>query len=217
MPAHVRYLHGFASGPTSAKGAALGQALGGRCASYAIADLEGGDFTHLTIPAMRQRALAACPAEGRVLLVGSSLGGWLAADLAARRALPHLAGLLLIAPAFGFTARWAERLGEAGLAAWRRDGVRPFFHHGAQRELPLSVAFLDSCAAADPAPGPPGVPCVIVHGRQDETVPWTASLDYARAHAEVELHLVQGDHRLTEPRHAALIAHLALALLARAG
>ncbi|MCS6970523.1 MAG: YqiA/YcfP family alpha/beta fold hydrolase [Planctomycetota bacterium] len=216
MPVHVRYLHGFASGPNSGKGQQLGQALAGSVASYAVVDLEGGDFTHLTLEAMRARAIAACPSGAPLLLIGSSLGGWLAAELAARRALPNLAGLLLIAPAFGFTARWQERLGADGLAAWRREGYRLFFHHGAQRELPLAVAFLDSCAAADPCPGPPGRPCVIVHGREDETVPPRVALDYALAHPEVELHLVRGDHRLGQPQHIALLAHLARALIEQA-
>lgn len=206
---HVRYLHGFGSGPTSEKGRALGERLHGVCASYAIPDLEGGDFAGLTMEAMRDRALAACPVGVPVVLVGSSLGGYLAAWLAATRAVPSLAGLVLIAPAFGFTDRWADRLGADGVAAWRRDGSRPFFHHGRQRDLPLGSAFLASCERLPPVPGAPCAPCAIVHGRQDETVDHRASLAFAAAHPEVELHLIAGDHRLTEPRHADLIALVA--------
>lgn len=216
MLPHVRYLHGFASGPQSEKGAALGRALAGRCATFTVADLEAGDFPGLTMELMRDRAVAACPHDGRIVLVGSSLGGWLAAWLAAQRLVPGLAGILLIAPAFGFTTRWAERLGEAGVAAWRRDGSRPFFHYGAQRELALGVGFLHSCERLPEVPGDPAVPCAIIHGRGDETVDHRTSLAFAKAHAPVELHLVQGDHRLNESRHAALIAHLAIDLLARA-
>ncbi len=215
MPSHVRYLHGFGSGPRSEKGLELGRRLAGHCASFAIPDLEGGDFTHLTMEGMRLRAVASCPDGAPVVLIGSSLGGYLAASLAADRALPRLAGILLIAPAFGFTTRWGERLGADGVAAWRRDGSRPFFHYGEQRELPLGLAFLESCERLPEVPGAPAVPCVIVHGRGDETVDHRHSLAFAAANPAIELHLVQGDHRLNEPRHAELIALLARDLLAR--
>jgi surfactin synthase thioesterase subunit len=66
-------------------------------------------------------------------------------------------------------------------------------------------------------PGDPGVPAVAVHGREDETVDHRGSLAWAAAHPAVELHLVRGDHRLTEPRHTDLIALLARDLLARVG
>ena len=214
MLSHVRYLHGFGSGPQSEKGAALGRELAGICASYAVVDLEGGDFLGLTMEGMRERAIAACPNAGRTVLIGSSLGGYLAAWLAAERAVPGLAGILLIAPAFGFTTRWAERLGVDGVEAWRRDRQRTFFHFGAQRELPLGIGFLDSCERLPEVPGDPGVPCVIVHGRGDETVDHRHSLAFATAHPTVELHLVPGDHRLTEPRHTALITLAARQLLA---
>jgi pimeloyl-ACP methyl ester carboxylesterase len=215
MPAHVRYLHGFGSGPRTEKGAELGHRLAGACTSFAIADLEGGDFPGLTMTAMRDRAIAACPTDGPVVLVGSSLGGYLAAWLAASRALPNLAGIVLIAPAFGFTTRWAERLGAGAVEAWRRNGSLPFFHYGEQRELPLGAAFLASCEALPEVPGDPGVPCRIIHGRSDDTVPARVSLAFAAAYPAVELHLVQGDHRLNEPRHAELIAWMVRDLLGR--
>ncbi len=216
MLPHVRYLHGFGSGPRSEKGAALGLALAGSYASYAVCDLEGGDFRGLTMERMRERVIACCPHDGRTVLIGSSLGGYLAAWLAAGHAVPGLAGILLIAPAFGFTTRWAERLGVDGVAAWRRDGQLPFFHHGEQRELPLGIGFLQSCEVLPEEPGDPGVPCVIVHGRGDETVDHRRSLAFASAYPAVELHLVQGDHRLNDPRHLELITLATRDLLARA-
>jgi len=215
MLPHVRYLHGFGSGPRTEKGTELGRRLGSECASYGITDLEGGDFPGLTMDAMHARVLADCPRDGRVVLIGSSLGAYLAAWLAAERSLPNLAGIILIAPAFGFTTRWNERLGTDGVAAWRRDGSRPFFHYGAQRELPLGLAFLTSCERLPEMPGDPHVQCAIIHGRGDETVDHRHSLAYASAHPAVELHLVQGDHRLTEPRHTQLIELVARDLLAR--
>ena len=223
---HAIYLHGFGSGPLTAKGVALGQRLAGAVASYAIPDLEGGDFPSLTMDGILARAAAALralPDDGQpVLLIGSSLGGYVAAQLAAERRATRVGALLLIAPAFGFTTSWAERLGPSGIAAWRRDGSRPFFHFAAEKELPLGVAFYDSCLALPELPaqaldvhhGQP-LPVAIVHGRQDATVDHRMSVTYSTARARAELHLVEGDHRLTEQRHETLIAWCALDLLAR--
>jgi hypothetical protein len=218
---HALYLHGFGSGPATAKGTALGRRLAGALDSYAIPDLEAGDFFTLTmdrILARAEDAVAALPVDGApVLLIGSSLGGFSAALLAAQGRVARVAGLLLIAPAFGFPERWAEILGEQGLADWRRTGQRLFHHYAADRELPLGSAFLESCLALPSLPLPPEIPVVIVHGRRDETVDWRFSRRYADQDGNIEFHLVDGDHRLTEPRHEDLIAWCALDLIGRIG
>ncbi len=219
MRPHALYLHGFGSGPRSAKGLALGRRLVDRVESYAIPDLEGGDFFGLTmdrIAANARAAIATLPADGRpALLIGSSLGGYTAALLAAQGHLPpRVAGLLLIAPAFGFTARWAGLLGEDGLRQWRTDGRRLFHHHGRERDEWLSTAFLDSCADLPEIPPPATIPTAIVHGRQDETVDWRLSRDYASQAGPIECHIVQGGHALTDPRHEDLIAWCAGDLIA---
>ncbi len=218
---HARYLHGFGSSPKTAKGLGLGQRLAPHLASYGIPDLEGGDFTGLTMDGILDRAeaaLRALPDDGRpCLLLGSSLGGYSAALLASLGRAHRVAGLLLIAPAFGFTTRWATRLGQTGVERWRRDGVLPFYHHAHERDMPLGVGFLDSCERLPDFPGPAGVPVTVVHGRQDETVDHRASMHYAASHEQTELHLVAGDHRLMEPRHEDLIAWAAEDLIRRIG
>lgn len=216
---HALYLHGFGSGPASAKGTALGRRLAGAVTSYAIPDLEGGDFRALTMPGIAGRALAAIaalPDDGEgVLLIGSSLGGYSAALLAAEGRIPRVAGILLIAPAFGFIERWRELLGADGVAAWRATGERLFYHHVAERELPLAVGFLDSCQALPLIPLPGEVPAVVVHGRRDETVDWRYSRRYAEQEGDIDFHLIDGDHRLTDARHEDLIAWCAHDLIAR--
>jgi alpha-beta hydrolase superfamily lysophospholipase len=217
VSAHGVYLHGFGSGPRTAKGQALGRRLAPILASYHIPDLEAGDFTALTIDGILARARAAIAAVpddgGKILVIGSSLGGYCAALLAATGMSARVGAMLLIAPAFGFPSRWAANLGTEGIAAWRREGTRPFYHHGAERDLPLGVGFLDSCQGLPDLPAQAAVPIALVHGRQDATVDCTASVAYARARERVELHLIEGDHRLTEPRHEDLIAWCAQDLL----
>lgn len=221
MKPHVIYVHGFASTPLSAKAAMLRARLIDHYASYCVPSLDGGDFFHLTMPGILQRVVAAVeslPDDGApVVMIGSSLGGYAATLLASSGLVSRVSGLVLIAPAFGFTERWRIMLGEAGIAAWRAQGQRLFFHHGEERELPLAVGFLDSCEGLPGIPGNPGVPVTIIHGRSDETVDWRFSRTFADTHANVELHVMQGDHRLTEPRHEALIAWCTLDVIARAG
>jgi len=69
---------------------------------------------------------------------------------------------------------------------------------------PLGAAGLFVLAPAYHMPGyealtpvPPAVPIAIVHGWRDDVVPVDNSIRYARA-CHAELHLVDGDHRLTE-------------------
>ena len=218
-PMHAIYLHGFGSSPKTAKGVALGERLGRALTSYHIPDLDGGDFSGMTMHSILDRAQAAVraiPDDGKpVLLIGSSLGGYTAAQLAAEGRAERVAGLLLIAPAFGFTTRWSERLGPAGISAWQRHGSLPFYHFAAERELPLGVGFYESCLTLPELPGPAKIPVTIIHGRQDETVDHRFSVTYATQREQVELHLIDGDHRLTEPRHEELIAWSARDLLTR--
>jgi pimeloyl-ACP methyl ester carboxylesterase len=61
------------------------------------------------------------------VLFGSSLGGLTAALWAARNPR-RCAALVLLAPAFDLGRRWIERMGQADVERWRRDGVFPDKH-----------------------------------------------------------------------------------------
>jgi uncharacterized protein len=216
---HALYLHGFASSPATAKGQALKRLLAGDVASYAVPRLDGGDFAAMTFRSMRcvvGHAVRQLPLDGgSVLLIGSSLGGYLAALVAAD--LPRVRGLCLIAPAFEFGPRWREMVGVEGAERWRVDGRLPFFHYETNREEPLGYGFYESCVGLPDFPPAPAIPIAIVHGLRDETVDWHGSARYRERTPTAELHLVDGDHRLTEPRHEELIAWCARDLLRRMG
>jgi pimeloyl-ACP methyl ester carboxylesterase len=130
----VIWLGGFKSDMESSKA----QALDAFCAREGRACLRfdysghgrsGGDFEQGCIGRWLQESLAAIRglSRGPQILVGSSMGGWIA--LLAARALAEsketdrLAGLVLIAPAVDFTeALLWPRLPEEGRAAILRDG-----------------------------------------------------------------------------------------------
>src|SRR5206468_1161358 len=96
---------------------------------YSGHGLSGGDFEHGTIGRWLAESLAIIrmASSGSQVLVGSSMGGWIALlvarELAASGELDRLAGLVLIAPAVDFTETllW-PRLPEAARSAILRDG-----------------------------------------------------------------------------------------------
>jgi hypothetical protein len=90
---NVLYLHGFASSPSSAKAALLGDRLAPFGIALRAPDFNEPDFATLTVTRMLEqtaRELARLPA-GPTALIGSSLGGFVAVHAAARRG-PELRG-----------------------------------------------------------------------------------------------------------------------------
>jgi hypothetical protein len=165
----ILYLHGFASGPGSAKGRAFEELFGRLGVRLHRADLTPGPegferSTPLTMLAEAEKALASTGARA---VMGSSLGGYLAAVLASRH--PSIERLVLLAPAFRLLERWRARLGPEQVAAWKSEGLWVEHHATRSRRL-LGWRFLED-AAALPAFPEVRVPVLCVAGRRDETVP----------------------------------------------
>src|ERR1700693_2492947 len=106
----VLYLHGFASGPSSSKARYFREHLERAGAIVEVPDLAAGDFEHLTITGQLE-VIGRVVSGAAIPIIGSSMGGYLAALYASRH--PEVPKLVLMAPAFGFARRWAERLGPA--------------------------------------------------------------------------------------------------------
>ena len=67
-----------------------------------------------------------------VVLIGSSMGGYLASLYAARH--PEVLRVVLLAPAFGFARRWTETLDPSQLEEWKRTGWLSLYHFAEQRQ-----------------------------------------------------------------------------------
>jgi len=163
----IAYLHGFASGPDGTKVqfikarlAALGTPL--------LAPELAPDFTHMTITS-QLAIVEALLTEIPSVLIGSSLGGYLA-TLVATRYPERICGLVLLAPAFHFANRWAARVGAEAMARWRADGVMNVMHYARDREEPLAIGLLDD-AQGYPAEPDPACPTLVFAGRHDDAVP----------------------------------------------
>ncbi len=80
----ILYLHGFASGPSSARRNISGSVLEGAGFSVTIPDLAEGDFESLTLSGQLEVISPRRGGRDPVTLIGSSMGGYLAALYAAR-------------------------------------------------------------------------------------------------------------------------------------
>jgi pimeloyl-ACP methyl ester carboxylesterase len=190
----VLYLHGFASGPGSRKARFFASKLHEIGFPIEIPDLVQGRFENLTITGqllfLEQLALGK-PA----ILIGSSLGGYLAALYAARH--PEIDRLILLAPAFGFYQLWVQELGPERLARWQASGTIPVFHYGEGREMPIGYQLLEDASQFEPFPDV-SQPVLILHGNQDPIVPVQQSLAFVRSHPNARLVQLESGHELTD-------------------
>jgi pimeloyl-ACP methyl ester carboxylesterase len=187
------YLHGFASGPTGAKGEHCRLWAQARGIAFHAPDLNLPDFEHLTISAQVEavEALLQTLPEPPVV-VGSSMGGLVGAAVAHRGA--PMAQLILLAPAFGFARR---RLAGRRWAGYRKRGLLPTFHHAQGQWTTLGPDLLpDLPLWADDDQWRLNVKVAVIHGRQDESVPLEESEQFALRHPEATLRIVEDDHGL---------------------
>lgn len=164
-----------------------------------------GRYEDGTIGRWRADALAAVDAltDGPLVLVGSSMGGWIAALVAAARP-ERTAGLLLLAPAPDYPdALVAPAMTDADRAALARDGA--FTDADGER---YTAAFFEEARAWSLLPGPAPVtaPVRVMQGEADAVVPWRHALAFAQSlpGPDVVFTLVRdGDHRLSRPQDVA--------------
>lgn len=182
-----------------------------------------GEFRRGTVTRWRADALAAIDAltSGPLILIGSSMGGWLAC-LAALSRPERVAGLVLVAPAADFT----ERLIEPGLSDEARRAIeteglwmRPSAYGSPD---PISRDLIEDGRRWSILPGPTliAAPMTILQGAADPDVPWRHALDLALAIGldRVVFTLVgDGDHRLSRPDDLTRLKAAVVDTLARAG
>jgi pimeloyl-ACP methyl ester carboxylesterase len=188
----ILYLHGFASGPGSSKARFFRDRLADAGADAEVLDLAESDFEHLTITGQLRVIERAARGEP-VSLIGSSMGGYLAALYAARHA--EVARVVLLAPAFGFARRWAERLGPGAMEAWRRTGTIEVFQYAENRERRVAYGLFEDGARYEDYPDF-RQPALIFHGEHDDVVPAAYSREFAASHANVQLEVLDSGHEL---------------------
>ena len=162
------------------------------------------------------RAVFAAHARGPQIVVGSSMGGWLAALLAEEfRADPPekawIAGLILIAPAIDMTERlmW-QAMPEPVRAQLLETGVFNRPSRYGDGDYPITRALIEEGRdhLFGDRPFDPGCPVHIIHGARDPDVPLRVSEDFCAnlACADVRLTVIpDGEHRLSRPQDIAVL------------
>ncbi len=190
----ILYLHGFASGPSSQKAQFFKRRFEEQGVKLEILDLAEGNFEELTISG--QLGVIERHARGETLsLIGSSMGGYLAALYAARH--PEVEKLVLLAPAFRLPTWWPESIGEEEMSAWKHHGYRKVYHYSDGSERSLRYGIIEDGSQYEDFPEFPQ-PALIVHGRHDDVVPCGFSSEYAKGKPNVRLVIVDSGHELVD-------------------
>jgi pimeloyl-ACP methyl ester carboxylesterase len=213
MQLRMAYLHGFASSPDSLKGRRLATDLEARGVALERPDLAMPDFGRLTITAALEALDAmhrSAGSDARWGLIGSSLGGYLAA-LWAERHPERVARLVLLCPAFNMNEWWPRVVGADGMARWRAHG-RLAMPDARGVLTPVHWGFIEDAMTY---PAFPEVPCptLILHGTRDETIPVETSTRYAESRVRVRVRTLDDDHALAASLDAiseAVVAELGL-------
>lgn len=192
MRARCLYLHGFASGPGSAKGVAFAEAFARHGVLVERLDLRVPSLERLRLSRGIDRVVAAVGDQPAVL-IGSSLGGLTAARVAER--VPAVQALVLLAPAFRMAERWVARLPDGG-AAWRRDGWLEVFDHVTRQPARVDAGFLDDAAAVDVGWPVVTVPTWIAHGTRDDVVDVALSREFCARTPAARLVELDDGHEL---------------------
>jgi uncharacterized protein len=196
----VVYLHGFASSPQSSKATFFAERFARRGVMFACPDLNRPSFSALTVSRMLQqleRQIAVQP-PADVVLIGSSLGGFVAVEAAARHmsAAHPITRLILLAPAIELEwERWSE-LGPGGIERWRTSGEVEVFHYALNRPERLRFGLYEDAANYDPASRRLDLPMLIFQGRHDESVSPSNVERFAERQANAILHMVDDGHQL---------------------
>jgi len=206
------WLGGFHSDMTGTKAQVLADQAASTGGAYLRFDYFGhgesdGAFADGTISRWRDDALAVVDqlTDGPLVLVGSSMGGWIACLVALARP-ERVKAMVLVAPAPDFTEKlMAPDLSDEARAAIARDGfwTRPSEYDDGG--YPITRQLLEDGAQWSILPGPVAidVPVRVLQGGADEDVPWTHALALANAltSQDVVFTLIKdGDHRLSRPQ-----------------
>ena len=190
----VLYLHGFASSAASTKAGFFAGRLGTHGITVETPDFNEPDFSTLTVTRMVDQVAAIVDQSAEsVALIGSSMGAFVAIQVALRRAVERL---VLLAPALEFAKGTELKLGDRSLLEWERTGVTNVFHYGYGRIVPVQYGLYSDACGYDCVDAQLSIPIQIFQGRRDTVVDPATVERWASSRPNVELHMLDDDHQL---------------------
>jgi len=190
------YLHGFASSPSSNKAIVFKNKFKEIGFSLVIPDLEKGNFENINLTYQMNilyDLLDKFKGE-EVCLVGSSMGGYLAAIAAQKR--KNIQAIYLMAPGFNFMDRWMKKLDLdcADETSW--ISMVPVFHYGYGVTKLVSTRLFKDAKNWSNLKLDRKIPIRIIHGIHDEVVSVNESRKFVVDRPWSSLKELDADHGL---------------------
>lgn len=212
----VVFLHGFNSDMQGGKATALAEFCAAQERAFLRFDCRAhgqspGDFADFTIGGALEDTLHVLDhlTEGPQILVGSSMGGWLAV-LSALARPDRVRAIIGIAPAPDFTDQiYRDDLNDAQRAELDAAGkVYLPSQYGGEYLITKKLITDGRQHFVMDKLNQIKCPLRILHGQQDADVPWQQSLDIAArwGGTDVQTHFIKdGDHRLSRDQDLAAL------------
>lgn len=194
---HVFYLHGFASSAQSSKAAFFRARLAEAGVLLTAPDFNEPEFATLTVTRMIEQVKRGMDQVGddRVALMGSSLGGFVAVQVALRYPAA-VERLILLAPALDFGGNRMRDLGDRGIEEWQRTNRLDVFHYGYGKIMSVEYELYKDARRYDAMHAALQLPIAIFQGRRDTAVDPKTVRRWANARPNAQLHELDDDHQL---------------------
>ena len=218
----ILFITGFLSKRWGNKSKALAQWCQEQGWGFSCYDVRGfgeseGQFTDYTLSDWIEDArtvVGSLQSGPPLTLVGNSLGSWIAWLVA--QECPIVEELILIAPAFNMMGERAKSIPTERLHDWHAAGWMPWDDDPLHNDWPLSWKWVEESEAywAKTFQNPRPVKTTILHGLEDSVITPEGSRRFAdellRRHPgfPLDLKLIPGDHRLSNPEHVELLRRL---------
>jgi pimeloyl-ACP methyl ester carboxylesterase len=212
----VIFLGGYRSDMTGTKAVFLEEQCKARGQGFLRFDYSGhgqsgGTFAGGTIGSWKEDALAMIDtfADAPVILVGSSMGGWMA--LLAALVRPGLVcGMVGIAAAPDFTEEIYSHLTAAQKAELEKNGRVSVPNDYSDQPYEYTKAFYDEAKShmVLNQPRTLAFPVRLIQGRRDKDVPWETAVKIQKNFASPDFDIIfieDGGHRLSRPEDLEII------------
>lgn len=215
----ILFLTGFCSDMEGTKAAFLADECAKRGQSYVRFDYRGhgiseGRFEDGTIGLWTQDALDILDriADGKVILIGSSMGGWISLLVALKRR-DRIHAVIGLAAAPDFTREIGDKATPEQNTLLKSEGRFPLPNDYSDKPYIITQNLIDDGEDYCLLDGPIAidVPVRLIQGMKDADVPWQKAhrINNALTSQDKKVYLIEdGDHRLSRPEDLALLARL---------
>jgi pimeloyl-ACP methyl ester carboxylesterase len=207
IPALI-YLHGLGSSPDSPKARLFARHFASVGWPLAVPQLSVPSLQRLSVEAAlatASEALRNATQGGRVILIGSSFGGYLALHALNRLApatADNIAGLALLAPVLYPWHPEEPIISPSTEAAWKHAGVFPIEEGATGTHVPVHYGFLEELRECARDELSVSCPTLVVHGVRDATVPHRHSVEFVRRNSAAQLVSLDDDHQMMKEPHS---------------